>query len=54
MVSIDPQFNYVDPFGHEWPKGEDTGLVELRPGQSVQWKVRLEIFPLNKQVSGHF
>ena len=46
MVTIDPQFNYDDPFGKEWPKDEDTGMVVLQPGQSVQWKVRLELFPL--------
>jgi aldose 1-epimerase len=46
FVSIEPQFNYDDPFGSEWPKDEDTGMVILKPGQSVQWQVRLEIFPL--------
>jgi galactose mutarotase-like enzyme len=46
FVSIEPQFNYDDPFGSEWPKGEDTGMVVLQPGRSVQWQVRLEIFPL--------
>jgi aldose 1-epimerase len=46
FVSIEPQFNYDDPFGPEWSKGEDTGMVVLQPGQSVQWQVRLEIFPL--------
>lgn len=45
FVSIDPQFNYDDPFGREWGN-EDTGMVVLQPGQTVQWKVRLEIFPL--------
>jgi aldose 1-epimerase len=46
FVSIDPQFNYDDPFGPEWPKAEDTGMVVLQPGQTVQWKIRLEIFSL--------
>ncbi len=46
FVSIEPQFNYDDPFGSEWPKNEDTGMVVLQPGKSVQWQVRLEIFPL--------
>jgi aldose 1-epimerase len=45
-VSIDPQFNYDDPFGREWANGENTGMVVLQPGQSVQWKIRLEIFSL--------
>jgi len=47
FVSIQPQFNYDDPFGHEWAKTEDTGMVVLQPGQSTQWKIRLEIFSLN-------
>jgi hypothetical protein len=45
-VSIDPQTNYDDPFGREWPKDEDTGMAVLDPGKSVQWKIRLEIFSL--------
>lgn len=43
FVTIDPQFNYPDPFGREWGK-EDTGMVVLQPGQSTQWKIRLELF----------
>jgi aldose 1-epimerase len=46
-ISIEPQFNYDDPFGHEWAKAEDTGMVVLQPGQSTQWRVRLEIFSLD-------
>jgi aldose 1-epimerase len=46
FVSIDPRFNYNDPFGREWLGKEDTGMVVLEPGQSVQWKIRLEIFSL--------
>lgn len=53
FVSIDPQFNYDDPFGHEWPKNEDTGMVVLEPGQIVQWKIRLEIFALDGDTSQH-
>jgi galactose mutarotase-like enzyme len=47
FISIEPQFNYDDPFGREWAKTEDTGMVVLQPGQSTQWKIRLEIFSLN-------
>jgi galactose mutarotase-like enzyme len=43
FVAIEDQFNYVDPFGKQW-KGMDTGMVTLRPGQSVTWKVRLGLF----------
>jgi aldose 1-epimerase len=43
FVAIEDQFNYVDPFGKEW-KGMDTGMVTLRRGQSVTWRVRLGLF----------
>ena len=45
-VTIEPQFNYDDPFGREWGKDVDTGMVVLQPGQSTQWKVRLELVTL--------
>jgi aldose 1-epimerase len=45
-VSIGPQFNLDDPFGREWGKEADTGMAVLQPGQSTQWKVRLELFTL--------
>ena len=54
MVVIDPQFNYDDPFGKEWAKDEDTGMVVLQPGQVVQWKIRLELFPLAMQTGAKF
>ena len=54
MVTIDPQFNFDDPFGKEWDKDEDTGMVVLQPGQMVQWKVRLELFPLAMDTAQHF
>ncbi len=46
FVAIAPQFNYEDPLGREWSKDVDTGMVVLQPGQSTQWKVRLELVPL--------
>ena len=52
-ISIAPQFNYDDPFGREWPKSENTGMEVLQPGQSVEWKVRLELFQLNSQDVEH-
>jgi aldose 1-epimerase len=42
-VAIEDQFNYPDPWGAEW-KGMDTGMIKLEPGQSVTWRVRLELF----------
>jgi aldose 1-epimerase len=53
FISIDPQFNYDDPFGREWAKDEDTGMVVLQPGQSTQWRVRLEIFSLGVNQADH-
>jgi aldose 1-epimerase len=54
MVTIDPQFNFDDPFGKEWDKDQDTGMVVLQPGQMVEWKVRLELFPLAMETTQHF
>jgi aldose 1-epimerase len=51
FITIDPQFNYPDPFGREWGK-EDTGMVVLQPGQSTQWKIRLELFTPVGEASG--
>jgi aldose 1-epimerase len=45
-VSIEPQFNYPDPLGREWGKETDAGMVVLQPGQSTEWKIRLELFAL--------
>lgn len=44
-VSIGPNTNYPDAFGSEW-KSQDSGMVTLAPGQSIQWKVRLEVAPI--------
>jgi len=43
FVAVEDQFNYTDPFGKEWGK-MNTGMVPLRPGQSVTWKVRVGLF----------
>jgi aldose 1-epimerase len=51
FVSIEPQFNYPDPFGREWAKDTDTGIVILQPGQSTEWKVRLDLFSLASSTS---
>jgi aldose 1-epimerase len=45
-ISIEPDTNVDDPFGHEWANPDDTGIVTLQPGESLQWHVRLEIFSL--------
>ena len=43
FVAIEPQFNLPNPYSRDWG-GANTGMVLLRPGQSVSWHVRLELF----------
>ncbi len=43
FVAIEPQFNLPDPYNQDWGTA-DTGMVLLQPGQSVSWRVRLELF----------
>ena len=50
-VTIDPQFNYPDPLGREWKSDAETGMVVLQPGETTQWKVRLELFSLDRRHS---
>lgn len=50
-VSLGLATNYDDPFGREWDGTEGSGMATLLPGQSFQWKIRLEIFPVRHQNS---
>jgi len=43
FVAIEHQYNFGDPFGKEWGT-TDTGMVQLHPGQSTTWHVRLRLF----------
>jgi len=43
MVVIEPQFSWADPYGEVWPSDVDTGMVELQPGEAVEYRVRLEL-----------
>ena len=43
FVAIEPQFNLPDPYNKDWGN-TDTGMVVLKPGESVSWRVRLELF----------
>jgi aldose 1-epimerase len=47
-ISIGPNMNVPDPLGHEWDNLDSNGMVILQPGDSIQWKVRLEIFAINR------
>jgi aldose 1-epimerase len=44
FIALEPQFNWPNPFGAEWPPGTDTGMVRLRPGEHISWRVTLELF----------
>jgi galactose mutarotase-like enzyme len=44
FIVLEPQFNWADPFGKEWPPGVDTGMAILEPGDSVVYSARLELF----------
>lgn len=41
-VSISPDTNLPDPFGREWT-AQDGGMMTLLPGQTMEWKVRLQV-----------
>ena len=43
FVAIEPQFNLPDPYNRNWGS-IDTGMVLLQSGQSVSWRVQLELF----------
>jgi galactose mutarotase-like enzyme len=43
FVALEPQFNWADPYSSIWG-GKDTGMVVLKPGDSVEYAVRLEVF----------
>jgi aldose 1-epimerase len=53
FVMIEPRFNYDDPFGREWPKDESTGMMVIGPGQTAQWKIRLEIYAPKPVAEAH-
>ncbi len=49
-VSLGLQTNMDDPFGKEWAAQDGaSGLVTLQPGQTMQWKARLEIFSVPRR-----
>ena len=45
-VAIGPYTNVDDPLGPQWDKAESSGITTLQPGDSLQWKVRVEVFPV--------
>jgi hypothetical protein len=51
-VSMGMQSNFDDPFGKEWPNS-DAAIQTLAPGQTAQWKIRLEIFSIANHTASH-
>jgi galactose mutarotase-like enzyme len=43
FIVVEPQFNLADPFSPVW-KGKPTGMIMLKPGESVTYHARLELF----------
>ncbi len=43
-VSVGPVTNYDDALGPEWDTSEGSGITTLQPGDTLTWKVRLELF----------
>lgn len=43
FVAIEPQFNLPDPYNPVW-NDKDTGMVLLKPGETVGYRVRLELY----------
>ncbi|HKV28280.1 MAG TPA: aldose 1-epimerase [Candidatus Acidoferrales bacterium] len=44
FIAVEPQFNLADPFNTKMWGRRNTGMISLRPGESVKWRVRLELF----------
>ena len=42
VVVLEPQFNWIDPFGAEWG-GRDTGMAAVAPGEAATYCARLQV-----------
>ncbi len=49
FVVIEPQFNLADPYGAQWPPGQETGMLRLPPGSSARYDVRVTARRLEQQ-----
>lgn len=52
-VSIGPETNYDDALGPEWDTAEGSGIKTLQPGDTLQYKVRLELFTFTAGTHGN-
>jgi len=46
FIALEPQYNWIDPFGAQWGPEVDTGMALLAPGASTRYSVRLELLGL--------
>jgi len=46
IVVLEPQFNWPDPYGAEWPSSADTGMALLPPGASTSYAVNVRLVAL--------
>ncbi len=46
FVVVEPQFNWVDPYSKVWA-GKKTGMVVIKPGESVTYSVKVELLTEN-------
>ncbi len=44
FIALEPQFHWTDPFSVIWGKDASTGMVILKPGETVSYSVKLELF----------
>ena len=51
-VSLGMQTNLDDPLGKEWSGNDGEAIGALLPGQTAEWKVRLEIFSISNHSPG--
>jgi predicted outer membrane repeat protein len=50
FVVVEPQFNLADPESEVWPKGVDTGLAHLAPGERLTYEVAVTPFRFRNPV----
>jgi hypothetical protein len=46
-VGIGLQTNFDDPLGKEWTSVDGAAIPVLLPGQTAEWKIQIEIFPIS-------
>ncbi len=50
-ITLGFQTNLDDPFSHVWNKDDGGSINVLQPGQTLQWRLRLEVFALSNSAT---